>query len=275
MNSLFSCPICGVLLERESGRYVCPSRHSFDLAREGYVNLLPANRQHSKEPGDDKAMAQARTRFLDGGWYSPLRDRLTALVRDLAPQGAALLDAGCGEGYYTAALAQAIGEKGGQTAGVDLSKPAVKKAARRCPAAEISVASVYHLPLPATSVDVLVNCFSPLAAGEFRRVVKPGGWFLYVVPGPQHLWELKEVLYDNPYENEEKAEEYPGFVLKSVEPVETAFTLAQSEDIAALFHMTPYTWKTPRDGTERLAALDQLSVTAQFRIHIFQKEASL
>ncbi len=275
MPSLFSCPICGGPLEWEPGRYVCPSRHSFDLAREGYVNLLPANRQHSKAPGDDKEMAAARTRFLEGGWYSPLRDKLTALVRDLAPEGAALLDAGCGEGWYTASLTQAIGEKGGRAAGVDLSKPAVKKAARRCSAAEVAVASVYHLPLPDASVDVLVNCFSPLAIGEFCRVVKPGGWFLYVVPGPRHLWELKEVLYDNPYENEEKAEEYPGFSLKSVEPVETVFTLTQPEDIAALFHMTPYTWKTPRDGAARLAALDCLSVTAQFRIHIFQKEASL
>ncbi len=275
MNSLFSCPICSAPLEREPGRYVCPKGHSFDLSREGYVNLLPANRQHSREPGDDKAMAQARTRFLDGGWYAPLRDKLTALVRDLAPQGATLLDAGCGEGWYTAAMAQVMAEKEGQTAGVDLSKPAVKKAARRCPAAEIAVCSVYHLPLPDASVDVLVNCFSPLAIEEFRRVVKPGGRFLYVVPGPRHLWELKKVLYDNPYENEEKAEEYPGFSLQSVEPVETVFTLTRPEDIAALFHMTPYTWKTPRDGAARLAALDRLTVTAQFRIHIFQKEASL
>ncbi len=275
MPSLFSCPICSAPLTREPGRYVCPSRHSFDLAREGYVNLLPANRQHSREPGDDRAMAQARTRFLDGGWYSPLRDKLTNLVHDLAPEGATLLDAGCGEGWYTTALAQTIEDKGGHAAGVDLSKPAVKKAARRCPTAEIAVCSVYHLPLPDASVDVLVNCFSPLAAEEFRRVVKPGGRFLYVVPGPRHLWELKRVLYDNPYENEEKAEEYPGFSLQSVEPVETSFTLTQAEDIAALFHMTPYTWKTPRDGAARLATLDRLSVTAQFRIHIFQKEASL
>jgi len=271
--SLFVCPICAQPLTRQEGRYTCPTGHSFDVAREGYVNLLPANRQHSKAPGDDKAMAAARTRFLDGGWYSPLREKLCELVQDLLPQGGALLDAGCGEGWYTAALAQVAAQKGGKTAGVDLSKPAVKKAARRCPQGEIAVASVYHLPVGEATVDLLVNCFSPLAIDEFRRLVRPGGRFLYVVPGPRHLWALKEILYDRPYENEERVEEYPGFRLLSVERVETTFTLTDPQDIQALYHMTPYTWKTPREGAARLAAVHELTVEAQFRIHVMERLA--
>ncbi len=271
MESLFSCPVCGGALIREPGRYVCPTRHSFDLSREGYVNLLPANRQHSKAPGDDKQMAQARTRFLDGGWYRPLQDELCKLVAALVPPGSALLDAGCGEGWYTAALAQVMEKHGGRTAGVDLSKPAIKKAARRCPGAEIAVASVYHLPAAPSSVDVLVDCFSPLAAEEFYRVLKSGGKFLYVVPGPRHLWELKEILYDHPYENEEKVETYDGFSIRQVLPVETSFTLTAREDIQALFHMTPYTWKTPREGAQRLLTVDRLPLTAQFRVHVMER----
>jgi len=271
MESLFACPICGGALTREPGRYLCPAGHSFDIAKEGYVNLLPANRQHSKAPGDDKAMAAARTRFLDGGWYSPLRDTLCALAEKALPEAGALLDTGCGEGWYTAALSAMAAGKGGRCAGVDLSKPAVKKAARRCPAAEIAVASVYHLPLAESSVDVLTDCFSPLAAEEFYKVLKPGGIFLYVVPGPRHLWELKQVLYDHPYENQEKREEYPGFRYRDVVPVETSFTLPSPEDIQALYHMTPYTWKTPKAGAERLGALNSLSVTAQFRIHVLER----
>ena len=265
--SLFVCPVCAGRLDRQGGQYRCERGHSFDVARENYVNLLPANRQHSKTPGDDKAMAAARTRFLDGGWYGPLRDKLCQLTEALLPPGGALLDAGCGEGWYTAALAQISAAKGGQTAGVDLSKPAVKKAARRCPQAEIAVASVYHLPLGDSSVDVLVDCFSPLAVEEFYRVLKPGGKFLYVVPGPRHLWELKEILYDRPYENGEKVETYPGFAPPEVTAVETSFTLTAPEDIQALYHMTPYTWKTPKEGARRLEAVEQLTLTGQFRIH--------
>lgn len=271
MNSLFCCPVCGGVLAREPGRLACPRGHSYDFAREGYVHLLPVNRRHSDNPGDDRDMVQARTRFLSGGWYAPLREALCALA---LPEGAAapvLLDAGCGEGYYTAALAEAAAKRGGRTAGIDLSKAAVKKAARRCPAAEIAVASCYRLPLPDASVDCLIDCFSPLAAEEFRRVLRPGGQFLYVVPGPRHLWELKCLLYDAPYENEERLEAYAGFSLESVTPVETRFTLPTAEDVQALFHMTPYTWKTPRESAARLAAVEQLTVTAQFRIHAFRR----
>lgn len=273
MDSLFCCPICGGPLRREEGRCACPAGHSFDLAKEGYVNLLPANRQHSKAPGDDKEMAAARTRFLEGGWYSPLRGTLCSLTEKYAPSSPALLDAGCGEGWYTQALARTIAAKGGRTAGVDLSRPAVKKAARRCPGAEIAVASVYHLPLTDSSVDLLTDCFSPLAAKEFYRVLKPGGIFLYVVPGPRHLWELKGILYDTPYENEEKREEYPGFRYVEVVPVESRFTLPTSQAIRDLFHMTPYFWKTPREGAERLGKLESLTVTAQFRIHVLERGA--
>lgn len=269
MDTLFCCPVCGERLFRETGAYRCGKGHCFDLAREGYVNLLPANRRHSASPGDDREMVAARTRFLDGGWYEPLRERLCALTDEAPGESPSLLDAGCGEGYYTAALCDTILKRGGHTAGVDLSKTAAKRAAKRCPDAEIAVSSVYHLPVSDESVDILIDCFSPLAAEEFRRVLKPGGLFLYVVPGPKHLWELKEVLYDAPYENTEKQVDYPGFRFAGMEPVETAFTLRGSEEIQALFHMTPYTWKTAREGAERLRERKEMHVTAQFRIHRF------
>lgn len=273
MESLFCCPICSSVLTREANRYTCSGGHSFDVARENYVNLLPPNRRHSKTPGDDKEMAAARTRFLEGGWYSPLRDTLCSLVEQYAPSSPTLLDAGCGEGWYTQALARAVSLKGGRTAGVDLSKPAVKKAAKRCPGSEIAVASVYHLPLEGNSVDLLTDCFSPLAVAEFFRVLKPGGKFLYVVPGPRHLWELKEVLYESPYENEEKQEEYPSFRYVEVVPVECGFTLPSLQDIGDLYRMTPYFWKTPKKGAERLGKLETLTVTAQFRIHVLERQA--
>lgn len=271
MESLFCCPVCGGALAREAGCYRCRAGHSFDIAREGYVNLLPANQRHSKAPGDDREMAAARTRFLEGGWYMPLREALCGLVSELSPQNPALLDAGCGEGWYTQALAEAAAAKGGRTAGIDLSRPSVKKAARRCPAGEFAVGTLYHLPVADGCVDMLVNCFSPLAAPEFARVLKPGGRFLYVVPGPRHLWELKEAVYERPYENEEKREEYPGFRYLDVVPVETRFTLPNAQAVQDLFRMTPYYWKSPKSGAERLAGLDSLAVTGQFRVHMMER----
>lgn len=270
MESLFCCPNCGEALTRQEKTYRCLRGHCFDTAKEGYVNLLPANRKHSDSPGDDKAMTAARTRFLDGGWYAPLQMALADAVKTFCPDGFRLLDAGCGEGYYTAALQALAQEKGGAVCGVDLSKPSVKKAAKRCSVSEIAVASVYHLPAADGQFDALVNCFSPLASEEFRRVLKTGGFFFYVVPGPRHLWEMKQTLYDAPYENPEKEECYEGFAYRDLRRVETSFTLGQ-EDLRALFQMTPYAWKSPKAGVERLFALEELNLTAQFAIHIFEK----
>ena len=126
-------------------------------------------------------------------------------------------------------------------AGTDISKFALRAAARREREVEFAVASSYRLPLESESLDVLLNCFSPLALEEFQRVLRPGGWFFYVVPGPEHLWEMKEILYDVPYPNEEKE--------------------------------TPYFWRTPKAGSERLAALETLEIRISFRVHVFQKEA--
>ncbi len=270
-ESLFICPACGAALERGPRVFRCANGHCFDIAKEGYVNLLPANRRHSSMPGDDREMVNARTSFLNGGWYAPLRDRLCDAAAGWKAEHPILLDAGCGEGYYTAALCDAVAEKSGRVCGIDLSKAAVRRAAKRCPQAEIAVSSVYHMPLADHSVDILVNCFSPMAEEEFRRVLKPDGLFLYVVPGPGHLWELKKILYDSPYENELREVKYAGFQALPEIPLKFQFRLLHREDIMALFHMTPYTWKTPKDGADRLAEIRELEVTAEFRILCFRR----
>jgi 23S rRNA (guanine745-N1)-methyltransferase len=270
--SLFTCPICAAPLERTDKTYHCPNRHSYDISREGYVHLLPANKKHSANPGDDKDMAAARTRFLDGGWYAPLMDSLCRLALAHTGEGSAVLDAGCGEGYYTNGIFSALQSnlKSFSLAGIDLSKAALKKAARRCSGAEFAVASVYHLPVADSSVNLLVDCFAPLALEEYRRVLKPGGVFLYVVPAPRHLLEMKTVLYDRPYENPDEAVGYDGFTYLDIVPVETEMDLPH-DGLMDLFRMTPYTWKTPREGVERLDKLACLTVTASFRIHVFRK----
>lgn len=274
MSSLFTCPICAAPLTRGERTYTCPNGHCYDIAKEGYVNLLPANKKHSADPGDDKTMVSARTQFLEGGWYGPLRQTLCELTLSHTGDAPVILDAGCGEGWYTGGIRNALDDAGRTPtlAGIDLSRSALKKAARRERAAEWAVASVYHLPVGDAAADLVVCCFSPMAAEEYARVLRPAGTLLYVVPGPDHLWEMKEVLYDEPYRNPEEVVDYPGFALEEVVPVDCPFTLTKNEDVMALFAMTPYAWKSPKEGVERLAALDALAVTGQFRVHVFRKD---
>ena len=273
MTSLFRCPVCGAPLDRADRVYRCPGRHSYDIAREGYTYLLPPIQKHSAAPGDDRGMAAARREFLSKGYYELLLNTLCCQILSCSGDSPVIWDVGCGEGYYTAGIYQALTGAGRspRMAGTDISKSILRYAARRERGIEWAVASSYHLPAADASADVLLDCFSPLALEEFRRVLKPGGHFLYVVPGPDHLWELKQVLYDRPYPNEEKETPYEDFQYEAVVPVESAVTLPCQEDIHALFQMTPYYWKTPKAGAERLAALDSLTTRISFRVHIFRK----
>ena len=277
LKSLFCCPLCAAPLEREETRWVCPNRHSFDRAAAGYVNLLPANQKHSRDPGDGKAMVAARSAFLDRGYYAPLRDALCQTAAEYAAVSIpdpVLVDSGCGEGYYTAGLFQALRreELAPRIAGVDLSKAALRRAAKRLPEGEFAVASVYRLPIPDRTADILVNVFSPLAVEEFARVLRPYGLFCYAVPSSRHLWQMKEVLYETPYENPVKREEYPGFVWQAVKEIRYTVNLEDQTGIMALFQMTPYAWKTPREGVARLERLARLDCEVGFDLHLYQRE---
>ena len=271
MPSLFRCPICAASLTRGQRAYTCPAGHSYDRAAEGYTHLLPANQKHSKNPGDDKQMVAARCAWLDKGYYAPLRDALARLALRLAADfpSPVLFDSGCGEGYYTAGLSQAL--PNARIAGIDISKFAVKRAAKRVKQGEFAVASAYHLPVPDRSVHLLTNIFSPLSVEEFDRVLVPGGYFIYVVPSERHLWQMKQVLYENPYENPVKVERYTGFEWQEMIPIRYSVLLRSPEDIQSLFSMTPYAWKTPRSGVERLKQLTQLETQIGFDIHVYRR----
>ncbi|WP_242852978.1 methyltransferase domain-containing protein [Faecalibacterium prausnitzii] len=231
----------------------------------------------TKAPGDSKEMVAARRAFLNAGYYGIFGQALGELCLAHGVPAAKdaplhLLDAGCGEGWYDRCIAQqfAAAEKPLQLAGFDIAKPAVRLAAKALPAAQYAVASSFSQPVRTSWADVLLNCFSPFAQEEFSRVLRPGGRMIYVVPGAEHLYQMKAVLYEKPYKNPVQQVEYPSFRAIDEREVQGTITVPAAQ-LEALFAMTPYYWKTPRDGAARLAALPQLTTTIAFRFLVFEK----
>ena len=271
------CPLCGRPLSGD-GALKCPAGHSFDRAKEGYWHLLPVQNTRTKAPGDSKEMVAARRAFLSAGYYGVFGQALGELALEYGVPAdekspLRLLDAGCGEGWYDRCIAQKF--EAAQTplelAGFDIAKPAVRLAAKALPTAEYAVASSFSQPVRTGWADLLLNCFSPFAREEFLRVLRPGGRMIYVVPGAEHLFQMKAVLYETPYKNPVQQVEYAGFRAIGEREVSGRITVP-AQQLGALFAMTPYYWKTPRDGAERLAALPELTTDIAFRFLVFEKE---
>ena len=267
----FCCPVCSLPLTESECTYACANAHSFDKAKNGYVNLLTHASRPAGNHGDNRDMVRARRDFLDKGFYAPLQQKIAALVQKYLLPGGVLLDSGCGEGYYTAAAAKAAPQA--TILGIDISKEAAKLAAKRCKSAKIAVASAFHLPIADNSIDMLLEVFSPYCATEFDRVLKPGGIFLEVIPGENHLFALKSAVYDKPYKNQVDKFERPGFTLLEVQSVSGEIRLTSQTDIQNLFLMTPYYYKTGKKEQARLAALKTLVTEIEFFLPVYRKDA--
>ena len=218
------------------------------------------------DPGDGKAMVRARRAFLSAGHYAPLMATLAALCAALPHDH--IVDAGCGEGSYDKYLYDALGCP--QIAAFDLSKEAVRLASKLVPDAAFCVGGSFCAPVRDGWADLLLNIFSPMAEAEFSRMLRPGGHLVYAVPTARHLFGLKEILYDCPYENEIRQTEYDGFAfVKAVES--TAVITLEGQSVQDLFAMTPYYWNTPADGAARLAECERLTTEIGFRFLVYQK----
>ncbi len=271
-TNIYICPVCGGKLTDEARRAVCPAGHVFDRAKEGYINLLL--RESGGVHGDNRQMLLSRKRFLESGYYDRLCEGICAAVTAHMPRGGVLLDEGAGEGFYTARMEQALSAAGCDAFvfGFDISKDAVKLAAKRSPRLHMAVAGMYHMPVADASVDVAVNLFAPLAAEETHRVLRTGGVFILAVPEREHLFSLKEVLYDTPYKNKVQDSTLDGFSLLSTEQICYDTTVQGRQALEDLLRMTPYGYRTPMAGYRRLAAYESLTVTVHVRIFIYKKE---
>ena len=246
-----TCPICQGALSVVDNGVVCPANHRFDRARQGYLNLLPVQHKNSRDPGDNAAMVEARRRFLDGGHYAPLAKRLAELAASYKP--AHWLDIGCGEGYYTQQLAEALPQADGYA--LDISREAIKRACKRAPQLHWLVASMARVPLSDASCQLLASVFSPLDWQEAKRVLAPGGGLLRMGPTREHLMQLRQKLYDEvrDYDDQKHVELIPdGMRLAHSETLTFALQLDSSEARADLLSMTPHGW---RASAERRAAV--------------------
>ncbi len=271
------CPVCSKPLFDCGASYKCPGGHCFDKARKGYVNLNLASGARSKRHGDDTVMVASRSEFLDRGFYSPLlREIISAALRHVPAGSAGLLDAGCGEGYYTAAVAAALRDSGRDVSavGVDLSRAALAAAHRRDPSLVLAAASAKKLPVADSSCDIVLSVFAPVFPEEFARVLRPGGVLIRAVPLERHLFGLKAAVYDEPYLNPPPGVELAGFELTERADVEYTLSL-DGEEAAALFKMTPYYYKTGRADQEKLGKLPSLTTEAAFGVFTYARTSSV
>ncbi len=271
--SCFICPICGKFLEKTERAYICENSHNFDISKKGYVNLLMASGK-GKTHGDDKPMLRARADFLNRGFYDRLSECVSGLVFEYTENGAMVLDAGCGEGKYTSDISGYLAERGrdARVFGVDISKDAVNLAASRRGEMKLAVASVADLPFCAKSVNALVSIFAPFFSDEFSRVLKDDGVAIRVYPLARHLWELKELLYETPYENPEPDMEENGFSVCEKYELKYKMKLQTGEDVRSLFAMTPYFYRTCERDSEKLKKVQSLECSAEFGIVVYKKK---
>lgn len=271
---IFTCPVCGELLDISGKTFICPKRHSFDSAKSGYVNLL-LSKHGTAVHGDNKLMLRARRDFLESGYYAPLCEKVCETAVKYAENGCTMLDAGCGEGYYTSAV-KAIFDQSNIAVdmyGIDISKDAVDMAAKRRSGIQFAAASVFHIPVQSESCDILLTMFAPYCGEEYGRVLKNGGIMVMVIPSENHLWELKSLIYDTPYKNEVKPYDLDGFEFIGSQRVSFVMKINEKNDIQSLFSMTPYYYKTGKIEQQRLESLEYLETQADFEILTYKKTA--
>lgn len=262
------CPICHEELKKEDRAYTCPNRHSFDIARQGHVNLLPVQNKRSLQPGDTAEQVRSRREFLDGGFYAPIAEALCALATDHGCHGP-ILDVGCGEGYYSAKLANHLDA---DLVGLDISKEAVRFAAGKYKVYRWLCASAARLPVKDSSAGLVTSLFALTVPGEFLRVLQPDGAYIQVLAAEDHLLGLKSIIYPELLHKEkDSVPTIPGFRLLESRAVRFTFTV-EGQQVQNLLSMTPHVYRIGKEGAERLRQTQTLTDTASCVLNLYIPE---
>ena len=260
------CPICGKELNKTDKSYACPDGHSFDIARQGYVNLLTVQQKHSLNPGDTREQVLSRRAFLEAGYYAPIADALIENARELGISGP-VLDVGCGEGYYSAKLANALGA---ELTGLDISKEAVRCAAAKYKGPTWMVATAAHIPVADHSAQLLTSLFALTLPEEFRRVLSKDGYYFQVLAAQDHLLGLKSIIYPElKFKEKDSVPALEGFELVKSVPIRFTFTV-EGAQVQNLFSMTPHVFRIGKAGAEALRRTEILTDTASCVLNVYR-----
>ena len=273
----YKCPICSRPLELQQRSFICENKHCFDVAKEGYVNLLPVQRKKSLIPGDSKEMLTSRQRFLEGGYYYFLVEAVAELITQHCMDDQnpiELLDMGCGEGYYCQQLLQK--NQSLHITAVDIAKQGVLMTAKRKLGLQAAVASVYEMPFFGNSFDCALSIFSPVSGVETARVLKPKGKLIIVGPADKHLRGLVEHVYTEPTShqgNTQALADTEAFTLLEQKTISDQIRV-QGEAIMDLLAMTPYFWQCTAEQQSKLAEMACIETPLEFQISVYVNNKS-
>lgn len=279
-ESLLLCPVCKSRLIKDAPNrmYRCDNKHTYDIAKEGYVNLLMSNQKKSKNPGDSKEMVLARADFLNRGFYGPLSEKINELIAECLPKDRAypisIMDIGCGEGYYLTNLRESNDKKNikAKYYGIDVSKEAIKYAGKTDSECTWMVGNNFHIPVGDESVECMFSVFSPIEMEECKRVLKDNGFFIRVLPRPNHLIQLRNIIYSEVSFKESEVYQMETDDIDYIKECNVTFDMMlEKEEILSLLKMTPHYWRTSAEKRQALDLYESLSVTVDMRIGIFQK----
>ena len=254
--------------------YYCKNKHHFDLAKEGYLNLLPAQHKKSKEPGDSRAMMRARRNFLEAGFYQPMAKELASIIDKYSLENTPMhiLDIGCGEGYYTRQIeGHSQHSENLDLHGIDIAKNAIFAAAKKQANAKFIVASSKSMPYTDHYFDLLLRVYAPANDREINRLLKPKGLLLIVTPGPRHLWQLKEFIYKEVKEHSVDTPLPEGF--EQIDSQRISYTIQpEQEQRMALLQMTPFAWRAKGEIQNKIQRSNGLEIEVDFILTLAVKK---
>lgn len=270
----FICPLCQSNFTQTNNTQICENNHHFDIAKEDYLNLLPVNAKNSKNPGDNKEMMMARRTFLNSGGYRPLAEKLSFLVKKLLTtiETPTLLDLGCGEGYYTNYLATHLPTT--TINALDISKIAIRYAAKRYKKINFCVASAYNVPLKSGSLDALIRIYAPSLESELQRLIKMNGYLITVTPAPRHLYQLRSKIYEQVNEHLSENAAPAGFTKLEQINVNYPLHISETQILKDLIQMTPFAWKFTPQKMQDLLAEKKWDIECDFNIEIYRRNGS-